>query len=121
MQRIFISGIGVVSCLGNDRRTFWNNIINSQCGIDRLALHDTKDLEVHIGGEVRDLNEDRINVNDLVSTRKMADKRTFASQPVHDSDVDAQCTSGKHQPCIRCSRNLLHNQQRVLIVGALHD
>ncbi|MFY8056450.1 MAG: beta-ketoacyl synthase N-terminal-like domain-containing protein, partial [Planctomycetaceae bacterium] len=52
MQRIFISGIGVVSCLGNDRRTFWKNIISSQCGISTLTEHDTKDLEVNIGGEV---------------------------------------------------------------------
>ncbi len=71
MQRIFISGIGVVSCLGNDRKTFWKNITAGQCGIDRLVLHDTKDLDVNIGGEVKDLNEARININDLVSTRKM--------------------------------------------------
>ena len=89
MQRIFISGIGVVSCLGNDRRTFWNNIINSQCGIDRLALHDTTDLEVNIGGEVRDLNEARINVNDLVSTRKMDRASQFAVHAAHEALEDA--------------------------------
>ncbi|MFN9719777.1 MAG: beta-ketoacyl-[acyl-carrier-protein] synthase family protein [Planctomycetota bacterium] len=89
MQRIFISGIGVVSCLGNDRKTFWKNITAGQCGIDRLVLHDTKDLEVNIGGEVRDLNEDRINVNDLVSTRKMDRASQFAVHAAHEALEDA--------------------------------
>jgi 3-oxoacyl-[acyl-carrier-protein] synthase II len=89
MQRIFISGIGVVSCLGNDRRTFWNNLITGQCGIDRLLDHDTKDLEVNIGGEVRNLNEDRINVNDLVSTRRMDRASQFAVHAAHEALEDA--------------------------------
>jgi 3-oxoacyl-[acyl-carrier-protein] synthase II len=89
MQRIFISGIGVVSCLGNDRRTFWNNLITGQCGIDRLLEHDTKDLEVNIGGEVRNLNEERINVNDLVSTRRMDRASQFAVHAAHEALEDA--------------------------------
>jgi 3-oxoacyl-[acyl-carrier-protein] synthase II len=89
MQRIFISGIGVVSCLGSNRQTFWNNLITGQCGIDRLTLHDTKDLEVNIGGEVRDLNDARINVNDLVSTRKMDRASQFAVHAAHEALEDA--------------------------------
>ncbi len=91
MQRIFISGIGVVSCLGNDRKTFWKNITAGQCGIDRLVLHDTKDLDVNIGGEVKDLNEARINVNDLVSTRKMDRASQFAVHAAHEALEDAGC------------------------------
>ena len=49
MQRIFISGIGVVSCLGNNRQTFWKNLKTSQCGIDRMTEHDIRDMEVVIG------------------------------------------------------------------------
>ena len=71
MQRIFISGIGVVSCLGNNLQTFWKNLKTSQCGIDRMTEHDIRDMEVVIGGEVRNMDVGRINVNDLVSTRKM--------------------------------------------------
>lgn len=89
MQRIFISGIGVASCLGNDRRTFWKNIISSQCGIDTLKIHDTRDMEVNIGGEVRDLTESRINVNDNVSTRKMDRASQFAVHAAHEALEDA--------------------------------
>lgn len=89
MQRIFISGLGVCSCLGNDRRSFWNNLISGQCGIDRLTEHDTTDMEVNIGGEVRNLNADRINVNDLVSTRKMDRASQFAVHAAHEALEDA--------------------------------
>ena len=71
MQRVFISGIGVASCLGNDRRTFWKNLTSGVCGIAPLTEHDITGMEVTIGGEVRNMNPDRINVNDLVSTRRM--------------------------------------------------
>ncbi len=60
-----------------------------QCGIDRLVLHDTKDLDVNIGGEVKDLNEARINVNDLVSTRKMDRASQFAVHAAHEALEDA--------------------------------
>jgi 3-oxoacyl-[acyl-carrier-protein] synthase II len=52
-------------------------------------LHDTTDLEVNIGGEVRDLNEGRINVNDLVSTRKMDRASQFAVHAAHEALEDA--------------------------------
>lgn len=89
MQRIFVSGIGVCSSLGNDRRTFWNNLIGGQCGIDRLTEHDTTDMEVDIGGEVRNLNADRINLNDLVSTRRMDRASQFAVHAAHEALEDA--------------------------------
>jgi 3-oxoacyl-[acyl-carrier-protein] synthase II len=89
MQRIFISGIGVVSCLGNDRHAFWQNLISGQCGIDRLVDHDTTDLEVWIGGEVRGLNEAHINLNDLVSSRRMDRASQFAVHAAHEALRDA--------------------------------
>lgn len=89
MQRIFISGIGVVSCLGNDRQTFWNNLKTAQCGIDRLTEHDIRDMEVVIGGEVKNINAARINVNDLVSTRKMDRASQFAVHAAHEALEDA--------------------------------
>lgn len=89
MQRIFISGIGVASCLGSNREKFWNNIVNGQCGIDRLVLRDIKDMDVTIGGEVHDLDLSRINVNDLVSAKKMDRASQFAVHAAHEALEDA--------------------------------
>ena len=89
MERIFISGLGVASCLGNDRETFWNNLMAGACGIDTLQVHDTTDLPVNIGGEIRDIDASRINVNDLVSTKKMDRASQFAVLAAHEALEDA--------------------------------
>ncbi len=89
MQRVFISGIGVVSCLGNDRRTFWKNINSAKCGIDTLKVHDITDMEVTIGGEIVELDLANVNLNDRVSARKMDRASQFAVHAAKEALVDA--------------------------------
>lgn len=89
MERIFVSGLGFATCLGNNRETFWKNLTSGVCGIDTLKIHDTTDLQVNIGGEVLDLDNDRINVNDLVATKKMDRASQFAVYAAHEALEDA--------------------------------
>jgi len=89
MQRVFISGIGMTTCLGNDRKSNWNSLIAGHCGLDTLELHDTTDLDVTIGGEVRDLDLGRINVNDLVSAKRMDRASQFSVFAAHEALEDA--------------------------------
>jgi len=89
MQRVFISGIGMTSCLGNDRKSNWNRLKAAECGLDTLREHDTTDLEVTIGGEVRDLDLARINVNDLVSAKRMDRASQFSVFAAHEALEDA--------------------------------
>ena len=48
--------MGVVSPVGNDLETTWNNLINGVCGIAPIASFDTTDLPVKIAGEVKDFD-----------------------------------------------------------------
>ena len=89
MERVFISGLGFATCLGNDRETFWKNLTSGVCGLDTLSIHDTTDLEVNIGGEILDLDLSRINVNDLVSHKKMDRASQFAVLAAHEALEDA--------------------------------
>ena len=89
MERIFISGLGFATCLGSDRETFWKNLTAGVCGIDTLEVHDTTDLPVNIGGEIREIDKSRINVNDLVSTKKMDRASQFAVLAAHEALEDA--------------------------------
>ena len=89
MERVFVSGLGLATCLGNDRETFWKNITSGACGIDTLQVHDTTDLDVNIGGEIRDIDASRINVNDLVATKKMDRASQFAVLAAHEALEDA--------------------------------
>ena len=53
-RRVVITGIGVITPVGNDLATFWNNIKNGVSGIDRIASFDTTDYDCKIGGEVKE-------------------------------------------------------------------
>jgi 3-oxoacyl-[acyl-carrier-protein] synthase II len=89
MERIFVSGMGFATCLGTDRATFWKNLTSGVCGLDTLKVHDTTDLPVTIGGEVLDFDTSRINVNELVSTKKMDRASQFAVLAAHEALEDA--------------------------------
>lgn len=89
MERVFVSGLGFATCLGNDRETFWKNLTSGVCGIDTLEVHDTTDLAVNIGGEIREVDASRINVNDLVAMKKMDRASQFAVLAAHEALEDA--------------------------------
>lgn len=55
-NRVVITGLGVVSPVGNDVETFWSNLINGQCGIDRIAAFDPSAFDTQIAGEVKNFN-----------------------------------------------------------------
>ena len=48
--------MGVVSPVGNDIDTFWNNIITGVNGIGPITRFDTTDYAVKIGAEVKDFD-----------------------------------------------------------------
>jgi 3-oxoacyl-[acyl-carrier-protein] synthase II len=55
-KRVVITGIGVLSCLGNDRETFWEALLSGKSGIDLVTTFDTTNFDVRIGGEVKNFN-----------------------------------------------------------------
>ncbi|PWF24167.1 beta-ketoacyl-ACP synthase II [Corticimicrobacter populi] len=52
-RRVVITGLGIVSPVGNDIATAWDNIINGRSGIDRITRFDASGLNCHIAGEVK--------------------------------------------------------------------
>jgi 3-oxoacyl-[acyl-carrier-protein] synthase II len=55
-RRVVVTGIGVVSPLGNDLDTLWNNLVASKCGIQRITQFDASAFDTQIAGEVRDFS-----------------------------------------------------------------
>ena len=51
-----VTGLGVVSSLGQDMETFWQNILAGQCGIDRITQFDITGYDCQIAAEVKDFN-----------------------------------------------------------------
>ena len=55
-RRVVITGLGVVSSLGTDVDTFWNNLVAGRCGIDTIKSFDVSDYDCQIASEVRDFD-----------------------------------------------------------------
>ena len=55
-QRIVITGLGVLSPIGNGHAAFWQALIAGQVGTKPIEAFDTGMFDAHIGGEVRDFD-----------------------------------------------------------------
>lgn len=60
MERVVITGMGIVSPLGNDIDTFWRNLVEGQSGITAIDTFDTSRHKAKIAGVVRDFDGDAL-------------------------------------------------------------
>ncbi len=52
-RRVVITGLGIVSPVGNDVSSAWTNLVAGRSGIDRITRFDTSAFAAQIAGEVR--------------------------------------------------------------------
>lgn len=55
-QRVVITGIGVLSCIGTGREQYWDALFQGKTGFNHIALFDSSLFPVHIAGEIRDFD-----------------------------------------------------------------
>ena len=55
-RRVVVTGLGVISPVGNDVNTFWESLVNGVNGIGQITKFDTTEYAVKIGAEVKDFN-----------------------------------------------------------------
>ena len=101
MKRVVITGLGVVSPVGNDVQTFWNNLLAGVCGIDYIREFPTDELPVKIAGLVKDFDPLAFGM-DKGFVRKQ-DRFTLygvaaAAQAVADSGLAAEGESANIDP-----------------------
>ena len=53
-RRVVITGMGVVTSLGETLDTFWEALCAGRSGVGPITLFDTTEFKVHFGGQVRD-------------------------------------------------------------------
>lgn len=53
-RRVVITGMGVVTALGDTLDGFWSSLCEGRSGVGPLTLFDTTHFKVHFGGQVRD-------------------------------------------------------------------
>lgn len=101
MKKVAITGLGLVTSLGNNVEQSWKNIIHSKSGIKRIpnTLFDTSDLTAKIAGYIPTKEEDPIlgwNGGDYIPTRLLSAMDRFiqlglaaADEAIIDSGCDA--------------------------------
>jgi 3-oxoacyl-[acyl-carrier-protein] synthase II len=55
-RRVVITGLGIVSPVGNDVASAWASILAGRSGIAAVTRFDTANFPTHFGGEIRQLN-----------------------------------------------------------------
>jgi 3-oxoacyl-[acyl-carrier-protein] synthase II len=55
-RRVVITGLGIISPVGNSVEEAWQNILAGRSGIDRITRFDTSTFPVQIAGEVRNFD-----------------------------------------------------------------
>lgn len=89
MSRVFVTGMGVVSPLGNSVEHLWSKLTEGRSGIDRLQRVDTTDLGATIGGEVAGLDEAPFELPEQVAWRRMDRASRFAVSAARQAIDDA--------------------------------
>ena len=55
-KRVVVTGMGVISPVGNNVAEFWNSLVNGVCGIGHITEFPTDDLPATVAGEVKNFN-----------------------------------------------------------------
>lgn len=55
-RRVVVTGLGVISPLGNDVKTLWENIVQGNSGIDFITRINKDEFPVHVAAEVKDFD-----------------------------------------------------------------
>ncbi|MDF2813835.1 MAG: beta-ketoacyl-acyl-carrier-protein synthase [Paenibacillus sp.] len=68
-RRVVITGMGVVTSLGHDLDTFWNNLMAGKSGVSLVEAFDVSEYPTRIAASVKDFNPD--DFVDRKESRKM--------------------------------------------------
>ncbi len=97
MKRVVVTGLGVISPVGNDVETYWSSLKAGKCGIGYITKFDATDFKVKIAAEVKDFDPlpymDRNDVrrSDLYSQYAVcAAGQAMADSGIKQGDIDPQ-------------------------------
>ena len=89
LHRVVVTGIGVVSPVGNTLEETWNNLVNGVCGIAPITLFDTTDYKAKVAGEVKNFEpRDYMTKQEILRSDRFTQLAiAAAAQAVEESGV----------------------------------
>jgi len=94
--RVVVTGLGVITPLGNDADTFWRRLVAGESGVGQITRFDTTDYKVHIAAEVKDFDPEdylerrQVRRLDLFSRYAVAAARIAAADADFDPRPEAE-------------------------------
>lgn len=89
LHRVVVTGIGVVSPVGNTLDETWNNLVNGVNGIAPITLFDTTDYKAKVAGEVKNFEpRDYMSKQEILRSDRFSQLAIAAAvQAVEESGV----------------------------------
>src|SRR6184192_3218329 len=92
-RRVVITGIGVITPVGNDLETFWTSLKQGKSGIGKITAFDVSNYDCQIAGEVRNFDPKTVfkNPKDVRRTDRFVHLAMAAAKmSIQDSGVDLE-------------------------------
>lgn len=89
-RRVVVTGLGIISPIGNSKEEFWSSLVNGKSGVGPLATFDCRDYTSRIAGEVKNFTPHPfIPKKELRRMEKFVQFAvTAAKEAVDDSGLD---------------------------------
>ena len=122
-RRVVITGLGVVTPVGNDLETFWSNLKNGVSGIRKIEAFDASSYDCQIAGDVRDFDPKPFfkNPKDVRRTDRFAQLALAASKmALDDAGIDVETLRRRDRFGVIVSSGIgglktLQDQQTILL------
>ena len=100
-RRVVITGLGVISPVGNNVTDFWKSLTEGRCGIDFIQGLDMGQLPIKVAGQVKNFNPEEYGI-DRASVRKNDLYSQYALAAAHQAVTDSRSMS-MPKPAVRRS------------------
>lgn len=95
-NRVVVTGMGVVTPIGNNVESFWNSLKEKKVGIGQITCFDTTDYKVKLAAEVK--NFDARDYMDVKTSKRMERFSQFAVAAAKEALEDAGISIEKEDP-----------------------
>ena len=99
LKRVVITGLGMVTSLGNDVATCWQNLLHGKRGAGEITHFDTTKFKTHFACEVKDL--DMSSLLDAKELRRYDRYIHYAIKSAEEAIQDAQININQ-EDALRC-------------------
>ena len=94
-KRVVITGLGVITPVGNNVTDFWSNLVAGHCGIDKIKGFEEYELPIYVVGQVKDFDP-VANGLDAANVRRSDMYCQFAMAAAYQAVMDSGLVSGEN-------------------------